>query len=138
MNVQPNTHGLTVQVARVDFGGIDCTAGGVSSRHDRLTVVGIADRETRKIIPLGDDARVFAASADAPAVALCIGAMPGIVVIYPAELNDAGDGYRLAPGWHCMGGNFAALGDSRLCRAAESVTKTRFYGAVAVHDRREW
>jgi hypothetical protein len=45
--------------------------------------------------------------------------------------------YVRAPGWHMMGGSYVASSDSRFAEACEVVLGAKFYGAVALHDRKE-
>jgi len=37
-----------------------------------------------------------------------------------------------------FGGNYAATSDSRFGEAIEKLTGQDFYGAVPIHDRKEW
>jgi hypothetical protein len=60
----------------------------------------------------------------------------GLVKIVPAFLDEKKK-YSPAPGWHMMGGNYAATSDSRFHRAVEKITGSASYGAVPIHDRCE-
>ena len=109
--------GLTVYVFRSSLG--DCTNGGVSSQHDRLTVVNVQGPSEP--------------TADAPAVLLVDGPL-GSKHLAPAVLMESGEwGPALTEGvvGPMAGGNFAQSSDSRFAQAAG------FYGAVSVHDRYE-
>jgi hypothetical protein len=136
---RPVTHGLPVYVLRSALLG-DCTAHGVSSDHDRLIVVGTLGRDDKYVTPLPVDSRVFAATDDAPAVAIRDGNLPGTLVIVPVQESPAGlaeYGYVKVEEWVMMGGNFADSADSRLSRVIESRLGHRFYGALPIHDRIE-
>jgi len=110
--------GLVISVCReVETG--DCTAGGISGRHGRLTVVNIDGP--------------FDPTPDAPAVALIDGHRPGDKILVPVISN--GVAYqRVSPEGFTgpmFGGNFGATSDSRFGRA------TGIYGAIPIHDRFE-
>jgi len=119
--------GLTVRIARV-LGG-DCTNGGVSSRHDSLTVVAFIGQDGI-VRPLPPRSRVFAATPSAPAVALRHGPMNTVHIV---PLSEDGT----VAGWHMMGGNYAAVTDSRLRDVVAVLLEHDFYGAIAIHDRVE-
>ena len=106
--------GLTVYIRRSPLG--DSTAGGVSSRVTRLTLVNVEGP--------------FEPSEDAPAAILDshFAGIARIVPVEPRRLNGTGP---------MLGGNFAATSDSRFTAAVESLTGVRFYGAIAIHDRFE-
>lgn len=133
------TFGLIIEVYRTaGLGGTDCTRGGVSSRADRLTVVGTVDRERRAMVrPMPRDAQVFGPRDDAPAVALrpTNGGAGGACIV-PVEMGPDGV-YRTVDAWVMMGGNYGGTSDSRWSRLVETITGARFYGAVAIHDRIE-
>jgi hypothetical protein len=114
--------GLTVSVYR-DADGTDCTNNGISSRFIRLTVVNVEGPEEP--------------SEKAPAVILD-SHVNGIVRIVPAVFDPKLKVYvkDRSRAW-MSGGNYAATCDSRFSRKIEALTKTRFYGAVAIHDRHE-
>ena len=104
--------GLRINVYR-DADGVDCTAGGVSSRYSSLTVVNVEG----PVEP----------NECAPAVKLVKGAL-GSVRLVPVEAGDR----------HTMfGGNYGSTSDSRFSSAVERILGHRFYGAVAIHDRIE-
>lgn len=109
--------GLIVYVYRTAALG-DSTAGGISSRHDTLTVVNVDG-------PFDPtDTRPAALIEDGP---------QGTVRIVPARQTRTGDWIRNDLPWlsgPMFGGNYAS-GDSRLREAAG------FYGAIAIHDRYE-
>jgi hypothetical protein len=106
--------GLLIYVYRQAGSRYDCTNGGLSSRVDRFTVTNVAGP--------------FKPCADAPAISLMRGNVPGTVKLVP-EANL---------GAHSMfGGNYAATSDSRFREAVEKLTGGTFYGAVPIHDRVE-
>lgn len=115
--------GLLIDVYRSPTLG-DCTNNGISARFDTLCVVNICG-------PFEPNPERY------PAVLLeCH--HPLIVRIVPAVYDEKARCYVRAPGWHMMGGNFGATSDSRFSRAIETLCGiTRFYGAVAIHDRVE-
>lgn len=122
--------GLTVYVARTIALG-DCTNGGLSAKHDRLTVVGYVDI-TGQRYDLPERAQVFEATDDAPAALLVVRNIGGrILSIVPEDGADPG------ARWYMMGGNYASLGDSRLCDLARNLIGGAYYGAVPIHDRHE-
>ena len=93
----------------------DCTNCGVAAKSDRLLVIG---------------------DGDTPPDTLSLPVMvlqqhePGAVSLRPLE----GDPYGgIGP---MAGGNYA-VGDSKFNEAVEKLLGTKFYGAVAIHDRFE-
>ena len=115
--------GLTLYVYRTHER--DCTLGGVSSKANRLTLVGDG-------IPEIDEATEDA---------------PEIVLQRSNAVNSNDDrqiSLRLIPPhllderrWTMFGGNFATTCDSRLGDAIERITGRRFFGAIPIHDRVE-
>jgi hypothetical protein len=118
--------GLTVSIYKSEP---NCSAGGVSSYCDRLTIVGTVDRRTnpgnKTVVALDKDSQVFEPRPDAPAAVLVRRAPMGgreIVHVEPLDLPEG----------HCMnGGDYVATSDSRFSKLIG------FYGAVALHDRVE-
>lgn len=111
-------NGLILNVYR-SANGTDCTAGGITSRHAELLLVGD-----------GIDA-IFQATPDRPRVTLR--KWHGTVHLVPCdEFGKPLDRIQ----W-MFGGNYAASCDSRVYRAVEALTSTPFHGALAVHDRHE-
>lgn len=128
--------GLTVYVARPNHGGVDCTDGGVSATADRLTLVGILDETdphnplTRVIPP---SMRVFEPTVDAPAALLRTRAPMGgriLVDVVPVAASEGG--------WYSNGGNLATWSDSRISETVRDLLGQSFYGALHIHDRKEW
>jgi hypothetical protein len=114
----------------------DCTNGGLSATHAGALIVGIInDGQLRRplLAPVPRDWQVLTECEQRPAVYLRRRVVAGRPVwsIVPAPQVDPDAGALAAylSGW-MAGGNYAT-GDSRLSRALG------FYGAVAVHDRRE-
>lgn len=148
------THGFPIEVYR---GRHEGTNGGVSSKADRLTVVGVilapAVRDGRPnrdplpeaVSPLDPEMRRYPASPDAPAVVLVADHVFGDVDqprlrILPAFEDESTGGYRRATdtdGWVMFGGNFAHAGDSRWTRLVCEVGGLNHPAPVAVHDRVE-
>lgn len=117
---------LTLHVLR-DASGTDCTNNGVSSKHDRLALVGTIGPDG-KFEGIRDTSLPNMWPADV-AVALKRGPM-GSVHIVPVENSEAGD-------WTMAGGNYAHTSDSRLGLFFEKIGMEKFYGALAIHDRVE-
>jgi hypothetical protein len=117
--------GLIVSVLR--SGRVDCSRGGLTAEHQKLTVVNV-------------DGRPFGPADDRPAVMLIQGPGPGPgaganPVLVPAVRNEGGD-WLPAPGWWMFGGNYAVTDDSRFGDALERLGATRGM-APKVHDRIE-
>lgn len=126
--------GLTLSVYRAN--GMSCT-NGVSRDHDRLTVVGIYDPDTREVAPLPADCRVFPATDTAPAMVLMPSLLPQHDPTPHLVTLDIARGVRPAGMVGPMfGGNYAGVGDGRWGRLGKLFAAGRF-GVVAVHDRME-
>lgn len=117
--------GLQLDVFRAP--GCDTTRGGVSSRHERLTLVGTIDSDDRlHHSPIR--ASIFTPRPDCPAVVLRrIGDSVHVV-----PLGDDGKAIN-----SMAGGNFAHTSDSRLRDFMLQVGARPFYGALSIHDRVE-
>lgn len=134
MNAAIDHKGITISVYR--NGGYDATAGGVSSKADRLTVVGVED-SLGQFFPMPRGSQVFAPSEDAPAVVVKVRNVGGPVLsVVPATYDEQRQTYKAHPGV-MAGGNYAATSDSRVGELVRTVTGHDFYGAMAVHDRIE-
>lgn len=130
--------GLTVDVYRPAH-GVDCTLGGVSSKHTRLTVIGMIDerggrqpgavRNSRTVTALTGTLAPHAAHAGAPAVYLLIREVMGATVYCVVPADDNGDPPTR---WYMSGGNMAATSDSRWRELVDG-----WHGAISVHDRYE-
>ena len=110
--------GLMVSVYR-DSGMYDCTNGGITANHKRLTVVNVPGP--------------FKPTADRPAALLVKGPL-GDPTVVPAVQDATGEWVpEKRPGivGPMAGGNYVATSDSRWRQAVG------FYGAVPVHDRFE-
>jgi hypothetical protein len=83
----PDAFRMTVTIYRPDY---DCTNNGLSSQHDRITIVGAGYQPG-------------SARADAPAFFLR--ELGGAINLYPADVGR--------PGEYMFGGNFAFCSDSR-------------------------
>lgn len=128
-----DAQGLQIQVYRpVDFP--DCTLDGISSKHSRLTVIGVIDdrdaadfRTPAPVKGLPKESRISAPTDQAPAAILRIRRM-GNRLLYTIEPYQADGGTR----WYMAGGNYAGTVDSRF----GDLTGHQ-YGAFSVHDRHE-
>lgn len=115
--------GLLIDVFR--SAGMDCTNGGVSSKHDTLCVVNVDGP--------------FQPLPGRPAV-LLESHVAGCLRIVPAFLTEKGEWRpaREQTGHNSMmGGNFGATSDGRFAAACLALLGRYFYGAVAIHDRTE-
>jgi hypothetical protein len=101
--------------------GTDCTNGGLSSKYTSLCVVNAEGP--------------FEPSAQSPAV-LLDNHYKNSVRLIPAE--KVGGVWKPIKGHWQMGGNYGATSDSRFGELIERLGGVRFYGAVAIHDRKEW
>jgi hypothetical protein len=114
--------GMIVNVYRTSTR--DCTLNGISSQHDRLTLVNVEGP--------------FEPDDDAPAAMLIHGNAPGCLRIVPAvQYEGRPNAFYPRDGGVMMGGNYAATSDSRFTEACERLLGYRFYGAVPIHDRIE-
>lgn len=115
--------GITAHIYRSNGG--DTSNRGISTRVNKVTVIGTL-REDGKLDPVRGP---FTPTDDAPAVILVrrhgVMGSPGTVHARPY-----GDDLPRT-GW-MAGGTYIATSDSRLVEAAG------FYGAISLHDRREW
>jgi hypothetical protein len=111
--------GLTVSVYRSDMS--DCTNNGISSKAVGLCLVNVSG-------PFGPS--------DAYPAAILTTNGVGNPVIKPAVKNDD-DEWIVAPGWWMNGGNLAATSDSRFGEAVSKMSPG-FYGALYIHDRKEF
>lgn len=97
-----------------------CANGGISERCDEVCVVNVEG-------PFEPDDRHPAVILDSH--------RKGIVRIVPAFRRDGA--WVAVEGWLMDGGAYVATSDSRFREAIERLTGSDFYGAVALHDRRE-
>ncbi|WP_415912443.1 hypothetical protein [Neptuniibacter sp. QD37_11] len=113
--------GLIVNVYRTKDDGVErnCTAGGISSQHDELTLINVDGP--------------FKPEADRPAALLVKGATQGHVIIVPAdEIGKPRKGGM-------MGGNYAGTSDSRFSRAVKKISGGDLGRvAISIHDRFEY
>lgn len=106
--------GMIVHVFRGSLG--DCTAGGVSSKVNELTVVNVDGP--------------FEPTDERPAAVLKDGHLPGTCRLVPVAVD-------LPKKWLMFGGNYASTSDSRWHRAVDKICGSRQSGAVSIHDRVE-
>jgi hypothetical protein len=108
--------------------GIDCSNHGISSRTDRVTLVGILDRRRARprVEPIpASEAGPFPPHDGAPAVVLVYRDMGGRRICHVEPLMPEGPAV-----WLMHGGTYVS-GDSRFSNLID------MYGAVAFHDRQE-
>lgn len=123
--------GLTVEIYRAAERNCDCTNGGISGATQGAAGLCLVNVDGP-----------FHPRADYPPALLVkhapFGDEPGrrMVRIVPAVPD--GHGWKPAPGWAMMGGNYAATSDSRFGhKIRELLDGAYFYGAVPIHDRYE-
>jgi hypothetical protein len=126
--------GLRLSVYRaVDFP--DCTNGGISGKHARVTVVGRLVGDT--VVPLPDGCCISEADDDAPAVVLVESRCPGYDPtphLVPLEFVHGTPVDCVGP---MSGGNYAGTTDSRWGQLGKLYEGLRHLDAVAIHDRIE-
>lgn len=137
-----STRSLHLTVLR-DAAGHDSTAGGVTSTHSRLRLVGFTlktdERARIKEIPAGIDMD-DCDSAAAPVVLVIRNTPFGegyIAHLAPAHRDGETGEWTRGGVWTMAGGNFAYATDSRFTDLVSKLLGVRFYGALAVHDRIE-
>lgn len=105
----------------------DCSLNGISARFPQLCLVNVEGP--------------FEPSDEYPAALLVKGNLPGTLKIIPAHKDYKSmklqPEWEPIPGWHMFGGNYAAASDSRFGEACRKILGHEFYGAVAIHDRKE-
>lgn len=125
----PSETGLGLYVLRSRTLG-DCSMRGISSRADRVTLVGIVDRRKDFRAPVQplpkSETGPFRPTDDAPAAVLVIRNFGGRDVYSVEPLQPEGE-HR----WFMMGGTYVS-GDSRFSNLTGGQ-----YGAIAFHDRCE-
>ena len=121
-----NLTGLRASVFR-EAGLPDCSNGGISARVDRVVVVAVLDYLSKRLPEVHTVRGPSTAGDDCPAVALVMHSHFGRGVSVSAQ--PYGEGVPLT-GW-MSGGTYIATSDERFGEASG------FYGAVALHDRRE-
>jgi hypothetical protein len=99
----------------------DFTLGGISGQRTELTVV----NATGPFEPNSLRPAVFLESH-----------VKGCLRLVPAE--KMGDEWVAVKNRGMFGGNYGACSDSRFSEACERILGSRFYGAVAIHDRYEY
>ena len=107
--------GMLVNVLRAT--SRDCTNGGLSSRFNTLCVMNAHGP--------------FMPNEHTPPVVLRKGAY-GSIHIVPATVEGVAEA-----GHFMAGGNYAGSSDGRFTNAVEAMLGHNFYGAVAIHDRKE-
>lgn len=100
-----------------------CSNGGISARCDEVTVVGLWDGRITGVA--------------APPV-IIESHHAGCLRAVPAEWDAEKAEWVRAPGCWMMGGSFVHTSDSRFGAACERALGAKFYGAVALHDRKEY
>jgi len=126
MTTTSNGPGLILNIFR--HANRDCTAGGLSSKVDSVTLVGFIDLDG-DTHPMPEGSRVFPATDERPAVLLRVRQI-GTLTASIEPLASQGQ-------WHMMGGNFAYTSDSRFSHLLEELGFTNTYSAIPIHDRIE-
>lgn len=128
---------LPLTVFREAESQTDCTNGGVSSTHTRLQLVGYTLNRTGIIDPLPEGITTeIHPGQDAPVVLHVRHIYNQYSLSFvPLTYDHTNHNWCLKNG-HMAGGNYAT-GDSRIPELAAKLTGSRFYGAIAIHDRHE-
>lgn len=134
---EATTRALRLNVLRDAALGIDCTLGGVTSTHQRLTLVGHVTEPGREIVPLSNGVPTTLTENDAPVVVrIRRGFTEATAHLVPLVYDEDRETWCYQPGG-MAGGNYATTSDSRVSDLISDLLGHRFYGALAVHDRRE-
>lgn len=110
----------------------DCTLGGVSGKHDGLTLVGYKRASDKEWQPLERHAQVFEPDENRPAVILVESKVPQHYGphLEPVDLHESRK-------WTMFGGNYAGTSDSRWAELGQTIFGHDRLDVVAVHDRVE-
>lgn len=112
--------------------GGDCSNGGLSSRVDEVTIVGLIPDGESAARPMPEDAQVFEPSETAPPVVLVAKTFSFGGPYVSARPAEPGEG--VGP---MMGGCYIASSDSRFSSTVAVLTGDKTIGAVPLHDRYE-
>lgn len=115
-----------------------CAAGGLSETVDQFTIVGVVDETINRVVgdfnsgyhvmPLADGSRVFEANEQRPA-ALLVKRRIGREVWHVVPV-DAYDEQGHVKHWYSAGGSYVSTNGIN--------DIVGFYGALNLHDRKEW
>ena len=108
------------------LGDVDCTNGGITNHKNgvhRLTIIN-ADGP-------------FEPDAEAPAAVIALTPFNNAKIVPADDAEDFNQAILASPRY-MFGGNYAACSDSRFNEAIKKLTGQDFYGAVPIHDRKEW
>ncbi|MGP9587234.1 hypothetical protein ACT3TB_16415 [Micrococcaceae sp. AOP34-BR2-30] len=133
------TPALRLNVLRDASLNVDCTLGGVTSKRDRLTLIGYVVEPVREIISLTEGApATLNEDTDPVVVSIRRGVLDGTLTarLVPLVYDGEREAWSYQSG-HMAGGNYATTSDSRFTDLISDLLGGRFYGALAVHDRRE-
>ena len=102
------------------LGNVDCTNGGITSKNIKGLCITNCEGAVNP-------------TEDYPPARLVVRNIMGskLVTIVPEEELEKGS-------WTMMGGNYGSTSDSRFSEKVEEMLGTRFYGAIAIHDRVEY
>ena len=101
------------------LGDVDCTNGGITNHKNGVHELTIINADG----PFEPDEK-------APAAVIMLTQFGNAKILPAADAKDEN--------WMMFGGNYAATSDSRFGDAIEKLTGQDFYGAVPIHDRKEW
>ena len=79
----------------------------------------------------------FEPDAEAPAAVIALTPFNNAKIVPADDAEDFNQAILASPRY-MFGGNYAACSDSRFNEAIKKLTGQDFYGAVPIHDRREW
>ncbi|MGV9638030.1 hypothetical protein ACWDO0_27970 [Nocardia rhamnosiphila] len=139
------TRGLTLSVYRSAEFDTDFTRGGITGRHNRVTLIGFLDTTDPELcgsVVSVADWRPHIVHADAPPVIAIIrrsglaGDGARIAHLQPVELSAEGR-VSQPPGAAMYGGNLAGTDDSRFGEVLSALLGYPAPKVVGVHDRYE-
>lgn len=140
METMNRPNGLHLSVYRpADLG--DCTRGGVSSRCDTLTLIGMIP-EGEKIVRPRRVLQVSPATEQAPAVAIRVKhhrwpSASTSAAIVPVTWDDEAQAYAGPGEWVMAGGNYADTPDARWRDIVRDASGCQWAGPLGIHDRIE-
>lgn len=132
-----STPTYSIEVLRLT-GGKDYTRGGISSQHDRLTLVGWATGNGRFICELPGGVERDEETITAPVVLSVTEAFSRRrAAIVPAEWDPQRGWTAMTAGYWMAGENFGMPSNGNVRRLIEELLDRPHDGAVSIHDRRE-
>ncbi|MEN2741658.1 hypothetical protein ABCS02_28060 [Microbacterium sp. X-17] len=122
----------------------DATLGGISSKHHRLTLIGVVHNsvglvDRHDLTPIPRPLGTLAQLNDAPPVGLEVRTdyRGRYATLAPAEFDQERGVWHLTRKWSMAGGNYANTIDSRFSDLMFRHLGYPFHGALSIHDRIE-